>query len=77
MLDRASTGVETRVGELLAQADDLILDLGQGAVGDPLSDPRARSDRLVAPGLISPDQLGDPALGDPVASGYLPIAASL
>jgi hypothetical protein len=39
VVDRAGPGVQAELGELLAQPDDLVLDL----IGDPVGDPLRRA----------------------------------
>jgi hypothetical protein len=77
VVDGLGSGIKSQVRELLAQRDDLVLELHRSAVGNPFGRTRARLDGLVAAGSEPTHHLADPALRHPVGSGHLPVAPSL
>lgn len=77
IVDRLRPGIQTEVRELLAQPDDLILELHRRAMWDLLGRSRSRLGGLVASLAEPAHDLADPTLGDPVSSSHVPVAPPL
>jgi hypothetical protein len=77
VVDRRRPGVQSELGQLLAQRDDLVLERVGRTVRDALGGPGPRLDRGVATCPEPADQLAHPALGHAVGTGNLPLAPPL
>jgi len=77
VVDRAGASVKAKANELLAQRNDLVLELIRRAVGDALGCPGPRLDRGVPARSEPADQLANPTLGHTVRPGDLSVAPPL
>ena len=66
MVDSGGAVVEARVGELLAQQDDLVLELEGDLVWGAMRRLRTGSEPGLALGSVAGDELGHPGFGDAV-----------
>jgi hypothetical protein len=75
--DGVRAGVQPLAGQLLAEPDDLILELDGDRPRAGVRTPRPRLERGLTLGLVPGDELADPESGDVVVAGHLALGASL
>jgi hypothetical protein len=75
--DGVGSGVQPLVGQLLAELDDLLLELHRCLLRAAQGTPGARLQARLTVGLEPVDELMDPLPGDPVVPGHLRLCAPL